>query len=575
LLDGLDECHPSELPAFSAWLTSLLDEFSEVRLVAAGPIQGYDGLADAGLVPVRIAPWSASEVKKYLDLWSQSWQQFIVPSLPKKRITDIDPALISGWLRGSMRGETPLEITMRVWAAFSGDVRGKLISESYEAYLGRMLSQNERQSAEAAAVAWIRESEGAIRERSLRRGTPVNDLIAAGILTRRISNRVSFRQPSVGAYLAACGMAQAELLEAAHQRLWAPAQAVLIFYASMVDVSQLVDQLLDDSTDPIESGLLYAAGWLREAPPEAPWRAKILRALATIASDKNRPYGLRLRTIHALASTGEKSTAILFRRLLASEIPSSRVLGALGLGGFPDEDSVEKLIDTVYADHNLQVRQAACLGLAGIGNESALEGLGKILLDGDESVRLAAAEALASHPDEGYDMLRDAMEVENLLTRRAAVFGLGRVPEAWAAELLGQVQVEDDQWVVRGAAAEVIERQDNPPWKIEPPILEVADLPWLIEFASREGLGIAPGPAAFEMVRRALNKGTEEEKVAALETIAWLGAKELGIELRQALGSDEPFLRDAAYEALWRMRAAGVELAQAPQETGEQASEPS
>ncbi len=198
--------------------------------------------------------------------------------------------------------------------------------------------------------------------------------------------------------------------------------------------------------------------------------------------------------------------------------------------------------------------------MAAIGTEPALEGLGKVLLEGDESIRLAAAEALACHPDEGYSMLRDASEHENLLTRRAAVFGLARVPEDWALEILDRMQLEDDQWVVRGAAAEAAERRRNPPWKVHPAAKELSELPWLVEFASKEGLGVAPGPAALEMLRRALNKGTPDEKIAALEAAAWGDGEELGLELYQALYAPEPYLRDAAFEALWRLKAANIVL---------------
>ena len=157
-------------------------------------------------------------------------------------------------------------------------------------------------------------------------------------------------------------------------------------------------------------------------------------------------------------------------------------------------------------------------------------------------------------------MLRDAMEMENLLTRRAAVFGLARVPEAWAIEILEAVHLDDDQWVVRGAAAEVLERHRNPPWKIHPATDDLSTLPWLQAFAEKEGLAVAPGRAALEMLRRALNKGSEEEQIAALEAIVWAGGEELAMELFQALSSSEPHLRDAAYEALWQLRASGVDL---------------
>jgi hypothetical protein len=127
------------------------------------------------------------------------------------------------------------------------------------------------------------------------------------------------------------------------------------------------------------------------------------------------------------------------------------------------------------------------------------------------------------------------------------------------------MQVEDEQWVVKGAAAEATERRRLPPWKVNPPPQEPSELPWLVEFAANEGLGVAPGPGGLEMLRRAFNKGSPEEKLAAMEAIAWLGEEELSLELYQALHSSEPYLRDAAYEALWRFQAAGLDLPAADQ----------
>jgi len=167
---------------------------------------------------------------------------------------------------------------------------------------------------------------------------------------------------------------------------------------------------------------------------------------------------------------------------------------------------------------------------------------------------------LACHPDEGYNMLRDAVEVENLLTRRAAVFGLARVPEDWAMQILEKVAVDDEQWVVRGAAAEAAERRRNPPWRIPVPTQDPSQLPWLTAFAGKVGSGMAAGKAAMEMLRRALSSGSVEEQIAALETLGWLDATEFNLELNKALRSDQPFLRDAAFESLWRQAAPGVLL---------------
>jgi hypothetical protein len=170
-------------------------------------------------------------------------------------------------------------------------------------------------------------------------------------------------------------------------------------------------------------------------------------------------------------------------------------------------------------------------------------------------VRVASAEALAIHPDEGYEMLKEAATIDDLLTRRAAVFGLARIPEKWAAELLQKLQLEDQQWVVRGAAAEALEKRVSPPYQIEPPPDDFSKVPWLMSFASKAGMGLAPGKASLEMLRRALNQGTADEKIVALQTMGWVQKGELDLELKKALTSGEPYLRDAAFEALWRQEA--------------------
>ncbi len=41
-------------------------------------------------------------------------------------------------------------------------------------------------------------------------------------------------------------------------------------------------------------------------------------------------------------------------------------------------------------------------------------------------MRLAVAEALAFHPPAGHDILQRSMDSEDILTRRAVVFRIGR-----------------------------------------------------------------------------------------------------------------------------------------------------
>lgn len=560
LLDGLDELTRPELSPISEWLQKLMEAYPGNHIVAAGPAADYDGLVNARLAPIPIAPWGEHEQRTFLKRWSEAWKTYVVPSMPKNRAGEVDADVVNGWLIGGMRGATPLEVTLRAWAAHAGDARGADAVSDLEAFVTRFLSQEERPSAEATALTWINERKGAVPERALHRATPIGDLVEAGIVARRIGNRVSFYQPAIGAYLAARAMIGGKVSRSATEPGWLPAETAMRHYAAMADASSLADEQLGVKHDPLESRVFLCARWLQGAPARAPWRPGVLRALGMIAQDGTRPFGLRLRAVHALVGTKEPSVAILFRRLLGSPDSESRVLACLGLGGLRDTESVPDLQKILAGEKELLVQQAACLALAGIGSTQALEVLGKVLLAGKENIRLAVAEALACEPEEGYAMLRDAVDLDNLLTRRAAVFGLARVPEAWAEDLLQKVQLEDNQWVVRGAAAEALEHRRKPTWKIRIPAQDPSELGWVVGYAAKQGLGVAPGRASFQTVRKALSDGTMVEKAAALDALAWTGDPDVIPDIVRALRSSTPYLRDVAFEALWRLSASGLEL---------------
>ena len=560
LLDGLDELTQPELSPISEWLLGLQGAYPSIHIVAAGPPTGYDGLARARLAPIPMSPWGEHEQRSFLNRWSEAWNSFVTPTLPKARASEVDADIINGWLIGGMRGALPMEVTLRAWAAHAGDARGSDSVSNIEAYVARFLSQDERPSAEATALSWINERKGAVPERALHRATPLGDLVEAGIISRRIGNRTSFYQPAIGAYLAARAMLGAKLSRSASEPGWLPAETAMLFYAALADASGVADEQLGVKHDPLESRVLLCARWLHGAPEKASWLPAVLRALGLIAQDANRPFGLRLRALHALVGTREPSVAILFRRLLGSPQSESRVLACLGLGGLRDTEAVADLQKILANDKEIFVQQAACLALAGIGSTAALEVLAKVLLAGKENIRLAAAEALACDPDEGYPMLREAVELDNLLTRRAAVFGLARVPQPWAEELLQKIQLEDSQWVVRGAAAEALEYRRNPSWKIRAPAQDPSELAWVVAFAAKQGLGVAPGKASLQTVRRALKDGSTAEKAAALDALAWTGDPEVIPDITQALRSPTPYLRDVAFEALWRLSASGLGL---------------
>ena len=152
-----------------------------------------------------------------------------------------------------------------------------------------------------------------------------------------------------------------------------------------------------------------------------------------------------------------------------------------------------------------------------IGTNDALEIVAHTLLHADEDLRRAAAEALANDPGEGHAMLKDGPTLSDILVRRAVVYGLARVDEPWAVELLKKVQVEDQEWVVRNSAGEVLEaRHQAESPRVPRPLKAPSETPWLIEFAGTQGVGITPGSPATDILISVLKNGKEEERFAVL-----------------------------------------------------------
>jgi HEAT repeat protein len=284
------------------------------------------------------------------------------------------------------------------------------------------------------------------------------------------------------------------------------------YLAAHGNPSSMLDILLQIKDPLLQRPLLNAARWLRDAPREAAWRGKIMAGLAHVLKSEDNPRSLRGQAMAAFALCGDPGAAAFFRQSLQSPSFELIPLAALGSGAIQDTKAVELLSSTMSAP-TPATRRAACLALVAIGTPSALEAVARALLGGDEELRRAAAEALANDPKEGHAMLQDGATLTDILVRRAVVYGLGRVNEPWAVETLKRVQVDDDQWIVRNAATEVLDSRAHPANpRIPRPLSVPSETPWLIEFAGKQGVGISPGVPATDVLLNALKNGKEETR---------------------------------------------------------------
>ena len=587
LLDAVDELPFDAQDQVRAWVREFLAQFPKTRLIVAIAPEETAHWRPLGFAVATPAPWLPADHRQFMEQWGARWQASVTSD--RKSAEKPDPALLIGWISRQTFGLSPLDVTLRIWSAFSGDLQGTTAASDQQAYLARHLPEaaeeamaqvvrsmivenysapTRKQVETALALAWPHS------ERSL---PPVedffDDMIERGVLRRRPAGRVTFGHMAVAARLAARAAANEGNLSALLADVRSPltdlaAQAT----AAQTDVSTLVSARLtapskrNEAEEPgggakmppiIEEGwrLLKVASWLRDAPPTAGWRVEVFRRLMKIMRTPSQPYPMRARAVCAFLNSRDTSAAQLFRQILSTPEGDleGKILAALGLGAMSDPGAIE-LLSKLLESESREQRWAGALGLGHIATHAAIDTLGQCLLQGEDDLRRAVAEALSLDPIEGHGILREAIQDAELLVRRAAVFGLARTGQTWALEILEKVQVEDGQWAVKSAAAQAVERLHGDaenPLPISPPL---HNLPWLISFATERKTGLAPGAPALAMLERVIREGEPRQRAAAVETLGTLGDPDFLQDIGMGLSDNESSVRSLAFEALWSLQ---------------------
>jgi hypothetical protein len=593
LLDGTDELTPDGLKNAVEFIKAVKRAYPKTRMVTSASSEYLDGLVTLNFIPFALAAWNAKQRLKFLEKWGDLWTHHVAVEVWAQTSESVDPMLLNGWLNSENNSLTPLELTLKTWGAYAGDIRGPRPLDAIETHLRRlspgdvprealeMLALQVSLSAEPIfdprkAREWIKSfkpSEIAITpeaadETSTRKSEKVQasslDLITkmveSSLLTQHRNNRMRFTHPVFGGYLAGKALASFKSDALLDQPPWIGKYLALHFLAAVGDATPLVNKLLSIVDRPLSRNLLTPARWLRDAPRQMAWCGEVMAKLVELLRQTGQPLGLRGQALCALVQSGDPSVAVLLRQLLEEHDNDMLQLAALGSGALQDIKAIE-LLSALLGTQSPNVHRAACLALVNIGTTAAMDIVAYALLHGDDNLRRAAAEALANHPGEGHAMLKEAAEMkEDLLVRRSSVYGLGRIPETWAEELINYLETEDDQWAVRNTAMVVNENRQRPnphiPQRLPPP----TESPWIIAFAGKQGLGVSPDKPPTDLLLMALKSGTEEERLASLAYLRMMPVEGVFGALYQAMYGGEPTLREAVFQTFAEMAARGVDV---------------
>ncbi len=598
LIDGLDELPPEQFPSITNYLRHLLDNYINLRIVVTASVNYIDGLSALGLVPISMATWNDRQRTNFINKWSNLWIKLI--GTQQEGVVPIDPILLNAWLFNDKSSQTPLEQTLKIWATYAGDTLGPHQSDAIEAYLRRMMVDVSRSRFNLERIAiysllsaqpnftssdinkWLSSKdnieEGGFEideEDSFSSGDAltvqdrtdkfkVTDLVPKlvdnGLLKQHIDSTISFSNPIIHSFLASSiTYAQSNLDHLLKNTNWLTVSNTIGFLTIRHPFPDLINEYTDKSKDPLQTELLIAARWLNTSLENTEWYRLIMRRLANILGDSSLPLAIRGRTLSILSVSGLSGINVLLKNLITSNDAITRQLAALGLGQIQDAKSVSNLI-SLLNDPVPNVRRAACLALVAVGNSAALEAVAEALLRADEDLRRIAAESLANNFEEGYPTLKEGAVLDDLLVRRSVVYGLQRVNEDWSNKILEELQVHDEQWVVKTAATQALEELAMPDAHIPHPLPPLTETPWLISFAGERGIGVAPGRPARDLLLLALREGNEEQQLAALNYLALKGDSETAPDIYSIYNVKHGEVREAAFHTLWQQATMGFEF---------------
>ena len=373
----------------------------------------------------------------------------------------------------------------------------------------------------------------------------------SGLITQFRSGHYRFIHNRIADYLASLTLSQLdeeELIERSYDSRW---QGAFEQATSHMTLDVVVEDRFDAPSDILNNNLLELSRWGANSNLESDWKRRLLQLLGNAFVSPNQFPLARERIAAALIGLRDRSAQIIFKRSLQHPNPNVRKLACLGLGALRDNSSINDL-SQLLSDTIPDVQLAAGIALGAIGTDTALEEMVIGLTEGSEQLRQAIAEAFASIPDEGYPILYDAINHEDMMLRRAAAFGLRRIQTTWALVSLYRTSLEDKQWYVRSAAEEAFRTMQvgNTASGVKA-YPQTEEIQWLQEWISSQGENaVDEDETAEDVLRKALEQGDTATQILSVRSMGQLGLTQFIETMYGMLRHQNAHVRQAAYTAL-------------------------
>ncbi len=133
ILDGLDELHPDDFTIAVKYLETLIRKYPNIQFITTASEDYLDGFHRVESRAFSVASWSKMQRSDFYNKWSDIWSRYISNGRTEK--SEEISRLMECWFEEDNRILSPFEWTIRLWALFSGRLKGLGTADTIEAYL--------------------------------------------------------------------------------------------------------------------------------------------------------------------------------------------------------------------------------------------------------------------------------------------------------------------------------------------------------------------------------------------------------------------------------------------------------
>ncbi len=546
LFDGLDELYPKHADSIIQFIGKLHDQYPHLQMIVSSSVNYLGDLQRFGFVPIWIKSWNKTDAQNFLEKWREAWLKLSRSTI--KQVLD-QTILTNAWLIQEFHLLNPLEWVLASWLMYNGN----FINASPSSILINgidLLNDTNKSNNELATIT--------LKQLFTTSNAFVNGVANETIEPSQTSKKgkppsqpafsLSPIHPFLRCYLAAQVVqpSEKEFISLLDYH-WAMGLQTATFVISKNETSIKLPTIDEFN---LRTDLLVQSGALKYMPSNSEATQSILRECVKVISNPSLPLNMRSKLMINLASSPFDEIKSIIEYLLRFKDPTTLQLGALGFGLLHPPAPIEPLIPLLVVPND-NVYSAASRALAANGSSKSIDVLTNSLVNGHERLKIAAAQALAIHPQQGQAILREAVHNENPSIRKACVYGLVHINQPWRKELLEKLAIEDTQWMVKDSASNALEYLNAPNVWVPNSLKPILECSWFTRFVNEHDLAISDKSNAEELLQLILKEGNVEQKIAAIEAIRFRPFFDAISQLLALRDNPSSGVRESLYLTIW------------------------